>query len=80
MLKEREERNKKPKGDKKIESCMVRANQAHTKVRFFFFFFSMKKCNESLFALQIISLKPSNFERSTLAGAGRKRANKSRDH
>lgn len=78
MLKEREERNKKPKGDKKIESCMVRANQAHTKVSFFssfFFFFSMKKCNESLFALQIISLKPSNSEWSTLAGEGKQGAN-----
>lgn len=79
MLKEREERNKKPKGDKKIESCMVRANQAHTKVRFFFFL-SIKTCNESLFALQIISLKLSNFEWNALAGGGRERANKSRDH
>lgn len=57
---------------------MVRANQAYTKVSFFFF--TMKKCNESLFALQIISVKLSNFVWSTLAGGGRERGNKSRDH
>jgi len=68
---------KKPKGDRKIESCVVRANQSYTKVSFFL---SMKKHNESLFALQIISVKLSNFEWSTLAEGDRERGNKSRDH